>query len=403
MKLWPFSRRDQKSLGDPSAELLAILGATASASGVVVSTAAALSVPAVQSAVRVVSESAAALTARVMRIEADGTETVDLAHPVQRLIDTQINDWSDWFTLIRDLVAQAQTDDRGGIAWVNWVNEKPVEIIHLPAEQITVEYDQTTGEPHYRVGTTPARSQSILHLRGPFTRSPLTLAKEAIGTALILERHIARFFANGARPSGVLETPKAIGDEGVKKLLAGWRAAQSGADNAGKTPLLWDGTTYRPLTMSSVDAQLLELRGFCIAEIARAFRVPPTLLWDDASKTSFASSEMEGRNFLVYSLEPWLQALEGALRRALFLPEDRAKHRVVFERDDLTRADLGVRATAYAKLIAARIINANEARAWEGLSPYDGGDEFANPNTGASQPGAAAPQVDNDPDDKDEA
>jgi len=388
---WPFNRREAKSLGSPSDELLAILGATASASGVVVSTAAALSVPAVQSAVRVVSESAASLTARVVKIDGT-TETPAPDHPVQRLIDTQINDWSDWFTLIRDLVAQAQTDDRGGIAWVNWVNEKPVEIIHLPAEQITVEYDQTTGEPHYRVGTTPARSQSILHLRGPFTRSPLTLAKEAIGIAIILEKHVATFFKNGAKPSGWLGTSRAVGDSGVAKILAGWRAAQSGAENAGRTPLLWDGMEYHPLTMSSVDAELTALRKFAIIEIARAFRVPPSMLFE-LDRATWSNGEQQGKEFLTYSLEPWLLALEAALRRALFLPDDRAKYAIRFERDDLTRADLGVRATAYAKLIAARIINANEARVWEGLAPYDGGDEFANPNTGASQPGAAAPQT----------
>lgn len=70
-----------------------------------------------------------------------------------------------------------------------------------------------------------------------------------------------------------------------------------------------------------------------------------------------------GLEFLTYSLEPWLLALEGALRRALFTPEERRTHRIVFDRDDLTRADLGARATAYSSLIASRVLNPNEARA----------------------------------------
>jgi hypothetical protein len=33
------------------------------------------------------------------------------------------------------------------------------------------------------------------------------------------------------------------------------------------------------------------------------------------------------------------------------------------------------------------VINPNEGRSWLDLPPYEGGNEFANPNTGASQPG----------------
>src|SRR5262249_52778811 len=84
--------------------------------------------------------------------------------------------------------------------------------------------------------------------------------------------------------------------------------------------------------------------------------------------------------------EPWLRALEGSLRRALFLADDRKRYLIRFDRDDLTRADLGQRATAYSSLISSRVINPNEARDWEGLAPYDGGNQFANPNTGSSQP-----------------
>ena len=39
----------------------------------------------------------------------------------------------------------------------------------------------------------------------------------------------------------------------------------------------------------------------------------------------------------------------------------------------------------------ARVINPNEARAWEGLPPYSGGEQFANPNitTASAAPGEA--------------
>jgi len=396
MKIWPF-HRDQKieakaaDLSVWSTEIAEIFGIVTSNSGVAVSGAAALNVPAVQSAVRVISESAASLEARV-EVKADGKWKPDPDHDVQALIDGGVSDWCDWFSLIRDIVAEAQLQDAGGMAWVNRTDSGVAEIIKYDTGLIQTER-LDTGEHRYKIKESGVRPGDVIHMRNGFTRCPASLAREAIGVALVLERHTAKFFANGARPSGVLETPKAIGDEGVKKLLTGWKAAQSGADNAGKTPLLWDGTTYKSLSLNSVDSQLLELRKFAILEIARAFRVPPSMLYE-LDRATWSNSEQMGREFLVYCLEPQLLALEGALRRALFLPKERATHRIIFERDDLTRADLGQRATAYSSLIASRVINPNTARDWEGLQPYDGGEEYANPNTGSSQPGAAAPQKD---------
>lgn len=397
MKIWPFNREPAveakaADLTIWTQELAEIFGATVTTgSGVAVSSAAALGVPAVQSAVRVISESAASLRAYV-EVKDGALWKAAPDHPVQSLIDVGVSDWASWYELVRDLVAECQTSDVGGLAWVNRSESGVAEIIKYDSGLIKAER-MNTGAYNYSIEDRGLAAADIIHMRSGFTRSPLTLAREAIGVAVLLERHVAKFFANGARPSGVLETEKAIGDEGVKKLLAGWKAAQSGSDNAGKTPLLWDGTTYKPMSFNSVDSQLLELRNFAILEIARAFRVPPTMLFllDRATWSNTASL---GREFLVYTLEPQLQSLEAALRRALFSPEERKTHRITFERDDLTRADLGERATAYSSLISARVLNPNEAREWEGLPPYAEGNAFANPNTGSNQPGAAAPQKD---------
>ena len=87
---------------------------------------------------------------------------------------------------------------------------------------------------------------------------------------------------------------------------------------------------------------------------------------------------------------PWLKALEAAFDRALLTDDERALYAFKFDVDDLTRVDLEKRATAISSLVSSRVLNPNEARTWldTGLAPYAGGDKFANPNTGASQPGS---------------
>lgn len=387
MKIWPFSRSEKKSLGNPTeAEYALFTGGSVAGSSV--SLAIARTVPAVQSSIRLLSEACATLDIIVEKRE--GTAwTTETEHPVALLLADQPNDWTSTFELIRDLVATALTHDRGGVAWVNRVGNEVREIVRYEPAHVTIDFSADgRQEPIFKINNRPEDAQNIIHLRGPFDRSCLALAADAIAAAKDMEAHAGKLFKNGARPGGVIQSPKPLGDEGFKKMGAAWRAAHEGPDNAGRTAILWDGATWQAMTLTSTDAQFLENRKFQIIEIARAFRVPPSMIYD-LDRATWSNSEQMGKEFLSYSLEPWLRALEGALRRALFLPEERGDFRIRFDRDDLTRADLNDRATAINSLIASRVLNPNEARGWMDLPPRDGGDEYLNPNIdpGSNQPG----------------
>ena len=228
----------------------------------------------------------------------------------------------------------------------------------------------------------------MLHLRAPLGRAPVSLACEAIGVAVVLERHAAQLFSRGARPSGALLFPKGMGEEAVKRARAAWRATHETAEGTGRTAILYDGADFKPYQLSSVDAQFLELRRFQIEEIARAFNIPAPMI-GDLSRATWANLESKHREFWSTTLEPWLLALEAAMRRALFTPDEREHMVIRFDRDDFGRADLASRSTAINSLIASRVLNPNEGRAWLGLAPRADGDEFANPNINPEA--AAAP------------
>lgn len=394
--MWPFRKskpaveaKSTTTLSDPEQWLYDLFSGATSGT-LAVSTAQALTVPAVSSAIRIISEAVASLDIKVEQKGEDGKWEESREHPVHELLTGDVNDWLGAYDFVRDLVAQALIQDTGGLAYVNWSGSKPVEIIHYDSGNIAVERSTDgTGELSYSLSGTPLPTREVLHLRGPFHRSPLNMAKEAIGVAKSMEAHAGGLFKNGARPGGVIEMPQLTpGDESIKNMRAAWKAAHEGSDNAGKTAILWAGATFKAMALNSTDAQFQELRIFQNLEIARAFRVPPSMLFE-LGRITHANAEQLGREFLTYCLEPWLRALEGALRRGLFQGDDRKTYRVRFERDDLTRADLGSRAKAYSSLIASRVINPNEAREWEGLPAYEAGNEFANPNTGASQPGTS--------------
>lgn len=403
MRIGPFTFSFSKKGIVADADILAVLGTGISTStGVTVTTDQALRVPAVAAAVRTIAEAAASMRVQIVRVERDGSETV-VNHPAERLLTGEANDWTSAFELIRQLVADALTRNAGGLAWVSWIEGNPVEIIRYEPGKIAVEYDpRGSGEPTYKIDGQPIARQSVIHLRGPFDKSPVTLAAEAIGVAVVMERHAARLFGSGAKPGGVISMEKGLGDEGAKKMLAGWRAAHEGSDNAGKTAILWDGAKWLPMTLNSVDAQFQQLRVFQLQEIARAFNIPAVMLGELSRATWSNSAEMQ-KLFLMLCLEPWLLAGEAALTRGLILREDRLRgERVRFVRDDFSKVDLQVLATAINSLVAARVLNPNEARGWLDMAPYDGGEEFANPNTGSSQPGGDAPADDETSDDEED-
>ncbi|TJZ93855.1 phage portal protein [Paracoccus gahaiensis] len=375
MKLWPFSR---KSLASPDPALEAILGITPTASGISISVLEALKVPVVANAIQLISEAVASLDVHV-KFHEGGTEINVTDHPVLTLLRGDANDWTSGFELIRQIMVDALVSDAGGMAWVNRVNGRPVEIISYRQGVMTFDADTDTLERTYRLGNNPIPARDVIHLMPPLYRSPLNLARDAIGVAVALDRHAARLFTRGAKPSGLLKFPKTMGEDAVKKSRAAWREAHEGEDTSGKTAILYDGAEFEALTLNSTDSQFLENRRFQIEEIARAFNIPAPMV-GDLSRATWSNSEQKGREFLSYTLEPWLRGLEGALNRALFSDDERGRYVVRFDRDDLTRADLATRATVINSLIASQTLNPNEGRNWLGLPPRVGGDQFLNPN-----------------------
>lgn len=380
-------RGEAKSLVAPDAALEALFGLAPTTSGITVSAQQALGVPAVANAVQLISEAVASLDISVKQI-LGSAETEVPGHPLLTLLRGEANDWTTGFEMVRQIVMDALMSDAGGMVWVNRVNGEARELIRYRSGMLNFVLDADTGERHYRLSDRPLIARDVIHLLPPLGRAPLTLAREAIGIAVALDRHAAKLFTRGARPSGALLIPKGMAEDAVKAARAAWRTVHEGEEQ-GRTAILFDGMTFEPFTFSSTDAQFLENRKFQIEEIGRAFNIPAPMI-GALDRATWSNSEQKGREFLSYTLEPWLLALEGALGRALLSDEERRSGHVIrFDRDDLTRADLATRATTINSLISSRTINPNEGRHWIGLPPREGGNEFLNPNISAS----AAPRA----------
>lgn len=389
----------KSSLANPSPELLALFGATPTASGAVVTPDTAMRCTTVFGSVKVIAESVAQLPLHLYRRTGDGGKERASDHPLAELLHDQANDWTSAFEF-RLFMQTALCLHGNAFAFINRADGKVFELIPIPSTAVEVHVDPVTMEPSYKVtaddGTRRDYARTdIFHLKTLGTSphvglSPISQMKEAIGLALAMEEHGARLFSNGARPSGVFKYGKMVGPDLAKRLRESFNATHAGGANSGRTLVLEDGMDFQALQFTSVDLQFMELRRQQIAEIARGYRIPLHLL-QDLERTTHANAESMGQQFLSLTLLPWLKMWEGAIRRSLLTPDERRDYHAEFLTDDLARADLAARFDAYAKAVTNGLLSPNEVRAAENRAPYEGGDQFRLPmNTeDASKPGAA--------------
>ena len=206
--------------------------------------------------------------------------------------------------------------------------------------------------------------------------SPIAMAKNAIGLAIATEEYGAKFFANGAAPSGVLEHPGTIKDP--SRLRENWNSTFGGSANSGKVAVLEEGMKYTPISISPEQAQFLETRKFQIDEIARIFRVPPHMV-GDLEKSSFSNIEQQSLEFVKYTLDPWVIRWEQSLSRALLNEDEKRKYFFKFNLEGLLRGDYESRMSGYAVARQNGWMSANDIRELENMDKIpaeDGGDLY---------------------------
>lgn len=371
-----------------------IFGATPTASGIAIGPETALKVPAVNAAVRVISESVAALPLHLFKRTGDAKER-DTDNPLYRLLHDSPNAWTSSFEFRKQGQIDVLLHGRA-FGFVNKVGGEPKEILRLAPNSTSVKIDPSSGAPAYEVtqadgGKRTLRYDEVIHVSALNGVAPIMHCREAIALALALERHAATLMGNAGRPSGVLKFTGKLAQPQMERIRAQWRESHT-AGSAGGTAIFDSDTEFSPITFSSVDLQFLELRKFQIEEISRVFRVPPHLL-SELGRATWSNTVDMNQSFIDYCLIGWLEQWQGALERALLTPEQRATSYIEFDTSALTRANLAARTESYSKAVGGPWLTANEARALENRPPIEGGNKLNEP------PGTPVAANDNRPKD----
>lgn len=393
----PKPPHETKSVSLTDSEALSLFGAIPTSSGVSVSPTSALRVPAVACAVGLISETMGALPAKLHDAEA---KTVLADHPAHKLMHREANPWTSAAQLREQLTLDALMHGAGHALVIRNAAGAPVELHRLEHGRCQLQL-MPDGEPFYLVtpegaGQVRKSYADILRVEAFGAVSPISLGREAIALALQFEGHMSGVFANGGRPSGVIKSPKVMDVEAKKKLAASWFNTHGGKA-AGGTAMLDEGMDYQQLSMTLADTQFAENRLEQIREIARVFRVPPTLLFE-LTRGTWSNTEQMMRQFLTLTLAPWIKTWEWAYARCLLTDQERDELVVAFDVESLLSADHAAKATAFSQYRAMGVMTANEVRASLNLPANDGGDELSNPFTSTGTEPAPSSDTEDDAD-----
>jgi HK97 family phage portal protein len=227
----------------------------------------------------------------------------------------------------------------------------------IPADQII--HDLMVPLYHPLVGVSPIYACGMAALQG-----------------LAIQGNSTKFFQNGSSPGGVLTAPGSISDATAKRLKDYWDT-NYGGDNVGRVAVLGDGLKYEAMSVSAVDAQLVDQLRWTGEDVARCYHVPAYMVGIGAPPTHVATTEALLQQYYAQCLQVLLTSIETCLDDGLglTLPINGTQYGTQFDLDDLIWMDTGTRTKAAADGIGSGAMSPDEARAkYFGLGPVTGGD-----------------------------
>lgn len=214
-------------------------------------------------------------------------------------------------------------------------------------------------------------------------RSPVKRVKDALGLVAALETYGAKFFANGARLSGMFTAPalpaNSTGEQTLREKVT---ALFSGPSNAHKFLVTNGDVKYTPFAANNSEAQLVELRKYMRSVVAGLFRIPPHKI-GDLERATFSNIEHQEIEYVHGCLGPYYEAWSQALRRDVLTTRQYPRYDVLFDSSVLIQGDLASFAEALGKLVNNGIATPNDARRrlrWNTLPPEVGDVVLVNGN-----------------------
>jgi HK97 family phage portal protein len=332
------------------------------ATGLRVGVADARTVPGISACINVLSDDLAKVPLDLKRRTEDGLEPA-VEHPLHALLKFGPAPWLSPYTWRRTLVDMALAHGNGCSRVYRSERGVLDRLAVLQHGSVTPRWADD-GEPFFDVATQTGMErgltwQDVIHVPyrasndearngGTWGVSPLIQNRETVAVMLATERFTAKFFANGARPSAVIEMPgKLANKEVADRIRAGIERVYAGADNAFKIAVLELGMTIKEFSSNPSDSQLLETRKEQAVQACTMYRVPPHKI-GILDRATFSNIEHQGLEYVTGPVSAMAKCIESAIAIACLTPAERELYKVEHNLEGLMRGDILSRYRAHA-------------------------------------------------------
>lgn len=270
-------------------------------------------------------------------------------------------------------------------------NDGRIALVRVPVPLVEIYGDSMLQPQGYRIsgrrGAIEYPVEDVVHFHGynPLDLqrglSPLEALRQLIAEQVAAAEHREGLWKRGARASLVIERPAGApmwSDQARSRFQADWDTTYTGEGGSGKTAVLEEGMTAKPLeTFSPRDAQYLEVSQLSREIVATAYGVPLGLL--GLGQANYASLTQQHRQLYQDGLAPWLRMIEQTLTMQLVSDFDEPDAYLEFELAEKLRGSFEEQAAVLQASVGAPYMTRNEARARLNLPAVEGADDLVVP------------------------
>ena len=314
----------------------------------------------VYACVRVIAESVASLPLKLFERTSDGhQEAID--QNLWYLLSAEANPEMSAYTWIESMIGTLALLGNSYSQIERGKNNQVVAIWPLHPHKTEPMRDPATKKLFYRTSdgmpfnqTRDVAATDILHLKlfsydGLKGLSPVEHCRQTLGLNMAQEKFAAKFFGNGAIPSGLLLNKNKLDPKAQVEVRESW-AKQQGGTNQGKIGFLfgteWD---YKQISLPNEASQFIQSKAVSRADMSQGmFRVPSHMIGSE-TKLPGSGAEQLALQFATYCLQPYLTNFEQEVVRKLLPNVGRKANKffVQFAVDAILRTDFATQQAGF--------------------------------------------------------
>ena len=334
----------------------------------------AMNLSAVYRATEIISDSIAILPIKVK--EDNKQHLQEINHPITFALSNGI---ISKYTLIKLLIQSVLLKGNGFAYIERGVDGTVIGLRYLDNQDVQIHYNKNKKELYYTstvISPKHIEACNMIHLvknsyDGVNGVSVINYATRTIKTANNTENSASNFFDNGCNLAGVLTVQGQLSAQQRQDIRNSWNQAYSNGGNG--LAVLQGNMSYQPIQLSASESQMLESRQYNVQDIARFFGISPVLL-GDLSNSSYSTIEATQNQFLLHTLQPYIEMIEEEFTRKLFKPSE-SNLRISIDETALLKTDKTALASYYSTLLNTGVMCINEVRKEIGLAEIEGGDK----------------------------